>query len=76
MDISGDGRRNEKEMTVMKMEERICQGELESSIASNNDLITHREALADTRMTKMSTIMKEGDRQTVKIDSTQRLGRQ
>ena len=44
-------------------EKRMSQGILEASMVSITDLIRQRETLADTRMTEMSAIMKEWDRQ-------------
>ena len=51
-----------KGLIEMKMEGRISQGKLESSIAPIQDLIRHRETLTDTRMTEMTSLMKERDR--------------
>ena len=44
-----------KRLTETGMEGRISQGKLESSMASINDLIRHRETLASTRLTEMTT---------------------
>ena len=52
-----------KGLMEMKMDGRIRQGKLETSLASIHDLIRHREALTDNRMTGMTSLMKERDRQ-------------
>ena len=52
-----------KGLLEIQAEERQNQGRLEASLASLNDLIKHRENLADTRMAEMSAVMKEKDSQ-------------
>ena len=43
----------------MKIEGRVSQGEVDSSKASINDLIRHRQTLTDSRKTKMTSIVKK-----------------
>ena len=54
---------------LIELQEDGCmsEGRLEASIVSINDLIRQLENPADTRMSKMSAIMKERDRQADKL---------
>ena len=52
------------ELVELKMEGRFDQNELESSIASISNLIRQRENLVYVRMSEMTAVMKERDRQT------------
>ena len=47
----------------IKMEGRISQGKLESSIASINDLVRQRDGLTKRRITEMTSIMEQRDLQ-------------
>ena len=54
------------ELVELEMEGRFDQNKLESSIASISDLIRQRENLVYVRMSEMTAVMKERDRQTDK----------